>query len=164
MNGKYNDTGGSRRIAPPIFTSTQDGSGQLKVPTALTPEKAPPSTNSVGRTVCPRASLDVLQKRKLSCLCWESCLLWGSCLSSPLHKQKWARDFCNSKKKNCKTVSVLPPLTYVLIMRKWIHRHRSSMIFTPSFRFEVKALNINKTYQCFSVPLYEVDSRYKWRE
>jgi hypothetical protein len=35
------------------------------------------STNSVGRSVCPRVSLNVLQKRKLSCLCWESSPLWA---------------------------------------------------------------------------------------
>jgi hypothetical protein len=38
------------------------------------------------------------------------------------------------------------------------------MIFALSFKLELKAPKIIKTYQCFSVALDEVDSRYKWRE
>jgi hypothetical protein len=38
------------------------------------------------------------------------------------------------------------------------------MIFTLSFKLEVKVPKINKTYQCFSAALHEADSRYKWRE
>jgi len=85
--------GGSRRIAPPIFTSAQDESGQIQVPAALTAEKAPPSAKSVGRSICPRACHKVLHKKeKLSCLCWESSPLWAP-VWVVLHTNKSGQEF-----------------------------------------------------------------------
>ena len=153
--------GGRRRIAPPIFTSAQDGSVQIQVPAALTAEKAPPSIKSVGWSVCPRASHNVLHKRKLSCLYWESSPQWAP-VWVVLHTNKSGQEFSIIRRRKI----VKPPRFHLScsVMRKWMQSQSSSMIFTLSFKLEVKVPKINRTYQCFSVALYEVYSRYKWRE
>jgi len=48
-------------------------SGQLHIPAAFFLLIGPPITHwIIGGWVGPTASLDVLEKRKISCLCWES--------------------------------------------------------------------------------------------
>ena len=48
-------------------------SGQLHIPAALLLLIGPPRTHwIIGGWVGPTASLDVLENRKISCLCWES--------------------------------------------------------------------------------------------
>jgi hypothetical protein len=91
----YGSTGRSRCIAPPIFTSAQDGrsaSGPSRFNAWESTPPPPNSTNSVGRPVCPRASHNVSQKRKLSYRCWEPSPLWAP-VWIVLYTNKSGQDF-----------------------------------------------------------------------
>jgi hypothetical protein len=58
------------RRAPPFLTSTLDGDEwPASRPCRLTPGARAPSTHWIGDWVGPRASLDSMKKRKISCSC-----------------------------------------------------------------------------------------------
>jgi hypothetical protein len=59
-------TWGSGGVAPPFLTSELDGGEwSASSPGRFTPEKIALGTNWIGGWVCPRANLDVVEKRKI---------------------------------------------------------------------------------------------------
>jgi hypothetical protein len=64
----HEDVWESGGIAPPFLTSTRNG-GQQSV---SRPEERTHGTHSIGSWVDPKAGLDAVKYRKLSCPYWES--------------------------------------------------------------------------------------------
>jgi hypothetical protein len=62
---RHEDVSGSVRIAPSFLTSALDwGEWWASCPGSFTPRELAPGTHSIGVCVGPRASLDVVEKRK----------------------------------------------------------------------------------------------------
>jgi hypothetical protein len=59
-------------MAPPFLISALDG-GEWSAsrPGCFTPGETAPGTHSIGEWADPRASLDAVEWRKISCSCWE---------------------------------------------------------------------------------------------
>jgi hypothetical protein len=69
----HDDVWGSEGTAPPFLTTASDGGEwSATLTSCFTPREIAPGTHWIGGWVGPRAGLDAVEKRRISCPCRES--------------------------------------------------------------------------------------------